>query len=68
MDAVFGLARAAAEVVGEGLPGTLCEKQTISDMGKRLSPYICVTALPFWSAVHFTWVETSSRECIGMGT
>lgn len=42
MDAVFGLARAAAEVVGEGLPGTLCEKQTISDMGKPIkSIHLC---------------------------
>lgn len=42
MDAVFGLERAAAEVVGEGLPGTLCEKQTISDMGKPIkSIHLC---------------------------
>lgn len=36
MDAVFGLERAAAEVVGEGLSGTLCEKQTIFDTGKQI--------------------------------
>lgn len=42
MDAVFGLERAAAEVVGEGLPGTLCEKQTIFDVGKPIkSIHLC---------------------------
>lgn len=42
MDAVFELERAAAEVVGEGLPGTLCEKQTISAMGKPInSIHLC---------------------------
>lgn len=34
----------------------------------RWSPYICVVALSFWSAVYFTWAETSSCEWIGMGT